>query len=279
MIGSRVLGCPDSYQEILLLKLLLPLKLKLKKHIAILALLLVVTSCKTKPAVLEADASASAKEIIENYNSQNKLDFQTLHIKGSTKYGLLSPNVDLRIKKDEIILISIRVPIAGTIIKAKVTPDYVSYYNDLQSEYFEGDYEFLSDFLGTELDFQKVQNLLLGRTLDDLGREKFVIEVEKNLYKLSSSRKDLKKVYFLESSNFRLVRQFVEQKHQNRSASVQYSNYKIQDNNALPFSVLINSSSEKDKNEFKIEYKSMEFNTEISFPYEIPDGYREIEID
>lgn len=245
----------------------------------ILSLLLIITSCKTKQSVLEADTSVSAKEIIENYNNRNQLDFQTLHIKGSTKYGFLSPNIDLRIKKDEIILVSIRVPLAGTIIKAKVTPDYVSYYNDLQSEYFEGDYEFLSDFLGTELDFQKVQNLLLGRTLDNLSREKFIFEIENNLYKLSSSRKDLNKAYYFEPNNFRLVRQFVEQKHENRSAFVEYSNYKIQNNNVLPFTVFISSLNKKDKNEFKVEYKSMEFNTGISFPYEIPSGYRAIEID
>lgn len=228
---------------------------------------------------MEADLSVSTKEIVENYNSQNRLDFQTLHIKGSTKYGLLNPSIDLRIKKDEIILVSIRIPIGGTIIKAKVTPDYVSYYNKWESEYFEGDYEFLSDFLGMELDFQKVQNLLLGRTLDRLEKERFTYSVENNLYKLSSSRKDLEKSYYFEPNSFRLVRQFVGQKHENRSAFVQYSNYKEQDNNVLPFSVLINSLNGEDKNEFKVEYKSMEFNTGITFPYEIPSGYRAIEID
>lgn len=244
----------------------------------ILSLLLIITSCKTKQSVLEADTSVSAKEIIENYNNQNKLDFQVLHIKGSTSYSLFNVNLDIRIKKDEIILVSGRV-LGTTIVKAKITPDYVSYYNKWESEYFEGNYEFLSDFLGTELDFQKVQNLLLGRTLDNLSREKFIFEIENNLYKLSSSRKDLNKAYYFETNNFRLVRQFVEQKHENRSAFVEYSNYKTQNNNVLPFAVFISSLNKKDKNEFKVEYKSMEFNTEISFPYEIPSGYRAVEID
>lgn len=251
------------------------------KSLLIIFFFLIVISCKTKQSVFnKTDASISVKEVIENYTNQNQLDFQTLHIKGSTKYGLLSPAFDLRIKKDEIILVSIRIPLAGTIIKAKVTPEYVSYYNNLQSEYFEGDYEFLSDFVGTELSFQKVQNLLLGRTLDDLEQDKFTIEVEKNLYKLSSSsRYGIVKVYYFEPINFRLVKQFVEQKYKNQSASVEYSTYKIQNNNVLPFSILLNSMNEGEQNEFKVEYKSMEFNTAISFPYEIPEGYRRIEID
>ena len=255
------------------------LKLPLKKHTVLLVLLLAVTSCKTKQSVVsEADTSLHSKEIIQKYKQQNSLNFKTLHIKGNTSYQIFNVNLDIRIKKDEIILVSGRF-LGTTIVKAKITPDYVSYYNKWESEYFEGDYDILSEFLGTELDFQKVQNLLLGRTLDELDREKFVFEVENNLYKLSSNRSDLNKSYYFEPDNFRLVKQFVEQKHENRSAFVEYSNYKEQDNSILPFFVLINSLNKNEKNEFKVEYKSMEFNTEISFPYDIPSGYREIKID
>lgn len=250
----------------------------LKKYIAFLALFVLVTSCKTKQSVLEADTSVSVKEVIKNHKSQNSLDFKTLHIKGNTSYSLFNISLDIRIKKDEIILVSCRAPLVGTVIKAYITPDYISYYNKWDSEYFEGDYAFLSDFLGTELDFQKVQNLLLGRTLDELDRERFVYAIENNLYKLSSERRDLSKAYYFDPSEFNLVKQYVEQKHQNRSAFIEYSNYKTYKNNKLPYSVFIFSLNEKDKNEFKVDYKTIDFDTEISFPYNIPDGYKKIEI-
>lgn len=258
------------------------MKLSLKLPLILsLILSLTLTSCKTKQSVVssEADSSKSAKEIIREYNRTDNLDFETLHIKGSTSYQIFNINLDIRIKKDEIILVSCRAPIVGTVIKAYVTPDYVSYYNKWDSEYFEGDYEILSDFLGTELDFQKVQNLLLGRTIDDLGREKFTLEIENNLYKLSSKRGSLNKAYFFEPDHFRLKKQFAEQPSENRSASIEYSNYKIQNNTILPYSVLISSLNQKDKNEFKVDYKTIDFNTQISFPYEIPSGYKQIEID
>lgn len=243
-----------------------------------MVLLLVVTSCKTKNSVLEADTSVSVKEVVKNYKSQNSLDFKTLHIKGNTSYSLFNISLDIRIKKDEIILVSCRAPLVGTVIKAYITPDYISYYNKWDSEYFEGDYEFLSEFLGTELDFQKVQNLLLGRTLDEIDRERFVYAIENNLYKLSSNRSNLSKAYYFEPLDFNLVKQHVEQKHENRSAFVEYSNYKIHNSIKLPYSVFIFSLNGKDKNEFKVDYKTIDFNTEISFPYNIPDGYKKIEI-
>ncbi len=257
------------------------MKLTFKKYIPILAFFLILASCKTKQSTvsLEEMSSTSLKEITRAYNKTSNLDFKTLHIKGSTSYSFFNITLDIRIKKDEIILVSCRAPIVGTAIKAYITPDYVSYYNKLENEYFEGDYEVLSEFLGTELDFQKVQNLLLGRTLDGLDQDKFVHTVENNLYKLSTNQKNLTKAYYFEPIDFNLVKQFVEQKYEDRSAFVEYSSYKTSNNTKLPYTIFISSLNGKDKNEFKVDYKSIDFDTEITFPYEIPTGFKQIRID
>jgi len=253
----------------------------MRKYIAIAALVLLVMSCKSKKTVFssEADASVSMREVVRNYDLQSALAFETLHIRGNTSVSIFNINLDIRIRKDKMILITARAPLMGNVAKVLITPDYVSYYYRQDSEYFEGDYEFLSNWLGMELDFQKVQNLLLGRTLEDLKRERLDIAIEDNLYKLSSSRYGLDKAYFFEPDNFRLAKQWVEQTQEKRSASIEYLKYRSQENNSLPSVILINTLSEKHKNEFQIEYRVFDFNTAISFPYEIPQGYKRIEID
>jgi hypothetical protein len=45
--------------------------------------------------------------------------------------------------------------------KASITPTSVSYYGT----YFEGDFSALSQWLGTDLDYNKIQNMLLGEAL------------------------------------------------------------------------------------------------------------------
>ncbi len=252
----------------------------MKKTIVVLVLFLSLLSCKSKHVASNTIAitDASSKEIVANYSKQAALDFKTLHIKGSTKYGFISPALDIRIKKDEMILVSIRIPIGGTIIKACATPEYISYYNKLEAEYYHGSYALLSNFLGIELDFKQVQHLLLGRAIDDLTREKLVSEIENNLYKLSSKKTNLNSAYFFDPISFRLVKQFIEQKQHNRSGSVEYADFRAQNNTILPYSININSISDDKQNEFKVNYKSIDFDTEISFPYQIPDGYKEVEI-
>ena len=74
-------------------------------------------------------------------------------------------------EKDKIIWLSAPLSVA----KVMITPDKVSYYNNWENVYFDGDFSLLSDLLGTELDFTKVQNLLLGETLFDLKEQKHVV--------------------------------------------------------------------------------------------------------
>lgn len=252
----------------------------MNKYISLLIFLLLLTSCKSRKnlAYSEANASLTTQKLIENYQS-NKLDFNTLHIKGNAKYGIYNPSVDIRIKKSEEILVSVRMPIIGVVAKAKITPNYVSYYQKIDNEYFEGEYELLSHLLGTELDYQKVENLLLGKAIDDLKKEKFRFSVEDNRYRLTTMYSSLKKSYFFEPDNFRLERQFLEQPLEGRNVLISYSGYKNYEENVLPHSIVMDVDNQKDKKEIRIEYKSVEFNTNISFPYEIPRGYSEVIID
>ena len=106
----------------------------------------------------------------------NKSDFKTLYIKSNVKYNdeKQSQNLtaEIKIKKDEQILVSIRF-LGITMAKALITPASVSYYEKLNSTYFEGDFSTLSKWLGTDLDFNKVQNILIGQAIDDLTKGKY----------------------------------------------------------------------------------------------------------
>jgi hypothetical protein len=43
----------------------------------------------------------------------------------------------------------------------------------IKGTYFEGDFSALSQWLGTDLDYNKIQNMLLGEPLDDLSKGKY----------------------------------------------------------------------------------------------------------
>ena len=246
-------------------------------------LIVFLIGCKSKQAV----ATAAANDNIEvtkiiNGHYKNEHDFSTLNIRANAKYEdekqSHSMNADIRIKKDEIIWINIKflgIPMA----KAMITPTKVSYYEKINNTYFEGDFSMLSNWLGTDLDFSKVQNLFLGKAIDDLTKEKWVSEINEKLYKLSKpSDSDISKEFYFEAANYLLKKETISQTSQNRTLEIQYPSHKSVEKMFLPNEINI-KASQKNNVSIDIEYKSTTFNENLSYSYSIPNDYKAIEID
>lgn len=242
-------------------------------------------SCKAKlPVVKESVATneLSADKII-NQHYKTRKDFKTAYIKADIEYKdeKQSQNVsaEIKIQKDKTIMISVRF-LGFTVAKGIVTPTSVSYYEKIGSQYFEGDYTSLSKWLGTDLDFFKLQNLLLGTAIDDLKKNNYKAAIVDNLYKLENKKfNETEKFFYFEAENYFLKRQEIDQKFKNRSISILYNEYKDFATFTLPTQILINVENESKKTTINIEYKSAIFNEELSFPYKVPDGYNKINID
>ena len=255
----------------------------MKKYFALFILIL-VASCKPKAFLAEGTASKtlSADKIISNHYS-NKTDFSTLSIKASAKYqdDKQSQNVqaEIRIKKDEKILVSIRI-LGITMAKALITPTSVQYYEKIGSKYFEGDYVALSKWLGTDLDFQKVQNMFIGKAIDDLHKGNYAVSIMEKLYKLQCNPDgNTDKTFFFESGNFLVKKQEINQVNLDRTLQVVYPDYKKYNEMILPLSLAIDARQKESKTTIDIEYKNVSFNEELTFPYSVPEGYERIFID
>ena len=162
-------------------------------------------SCKSKQKVLNSKPNisivenASVLNIIKNHYAI-KRDFKTAYFKANVDYSdpkqSISVSADIRIKKDEIILVSVKF-LGFAVAKALITPTQVKYYEKTSGKYFEGDYKTLSNWLGTELDFQKVQNMLLGQTIDNLSEGKYTLTMDQNMPKLEDNLEGKFKKYFV----------------------------------------------------------------------------------
>ncbi|MBA9073402.1 hypothetical protein GGR22_001528 [Flavobacterium gossypii] len=256
----------------------------MKKYI-IIALGIFFFSCNSKKAVIaEGNASevvASAK-VIENHYKL-KRNFSTVYIKSSAKYKddkmSQSVSAEIRIKKDEQILVSIRF-LGITMAKALITPKEVKYYEKIGNKFFEGDYSTLSKWLGTELDFQKVQNMLIGEAMDDLTKGKYTTTIDENLYKLEdNSNKNTAKSFYFEAANYLIKKQEVVQSKEDRRLQISYPSHKEYPETVLPAQLIIDAMQGGKKTNINIDYNSVSFNENLTFPYSVPDGYERIYID
>lgn len=257
----------------------------MKKIAIILFAVVSLTSCKTKQAVIaegNAGEEKAVKEIIEGHY-KNAKDFKTVLIKASVDYKdkktKQSINAEVRIKKDETILVSVRF-LGITMAKAIITPTRVSYYEKINSTYFDGDYAALSRWLGTELDYEKVQNMLLGNAIYDLNKGKYSASLENGQYKLQSmDRSAISKFFLFEGANFLLKNESIKQGGQEpRSLQISYPSHREYPKAVLPSAIKI-EAEQKDNVTLNIEYNTVTFDENLTFPYEVPEGYDQIFID
>lgn len=255
----------------------------MKKYIAIVLISVFVISCKSKAVAVQNSneikeiSPKEEKKVIENHYN-NKLDFSTLYIKASARYvdEKQSQNVtaEIKIEKDKQILVSVRF-LGITMAKALITPTAVSYYEKINSTYYDGDFTTLSKWLGTELDYSKVQNLLVGEALDDLRKGKYTQTIVENLFRLEDEKETtIKKTFFLDPEKYLVQKEEISQPTENRMLEIVYSDSKVFNQGTLPTSVQINAIQPKGKTNINLNYNNISFNEELSFPYSVPSGDR-----
>jgi hypothetical protein len=256
----------------------------MKQVFGIMIILFSLVGCKAKKGIVEGKASddLTTQKIIENHYA-SKSDFSTAYIRANAKYKdknqSLAFSAEIKMKKDEMILVSIRF-LGITMAKGLITPSEVKYYEKNGGKFFEGDYTTLSNWLGTDLDFFKVQNMLIGKAMDDLRKGKYSNLIEDKWYKLQElTDQQNVKSYSFEAINFLIKKQEIEQVQKNRKLIVSYPSHKEYKEAILPLNLLIEAIQNSEKTSISMEYNSITFNEQLSFPYNVPSGYEQLFIE
>ncbi|WP_298755328.1 DUF4292 domain-containing protein [uncultured Psychroserpens sp.] len=237
-------------------------------------------SCKSARSVVASgkiDDKLSAKQLIKE-NGKRDAKFKTLQAK--VKIDIIqdlkesSYTLNLRMEKDKTIWISATLGLARAII----TPNSVRFYDKINNQYFDGDYKLLSDLLGIELNFDKVQSLLIGEPLYDLNDDKYIISTNENSYILQPKNQDLFLELFLllNPSHFKMDSQQLLQPSKKRFLQIDYLGYQKVDKEILPQNMKIIAVEDSEELNVVMEYKSVSVNEDVRFPFKIPSGFDEI---
>ncbi len=246
--------------------------------------LIVLNSCKSTKVIGESGIKKlSAEKIIANHYNRS-FNFETLNAKIKIKYDdgkqSFNPGATLRFEKDKTIWISVKM-LGITLAKALITPEKVSYYEKIENTYFEGDFKVLSEWLGTDdLDFDKVQQLLLGQALFNLRDDKYKSSIVDQGYQLQP-KKELElfeRLFLLRPDSFKMAAQQLKQPIENRNLNIAYRSYQKVGNQEFPKEIFIEAQQDKRKTTITLEYKVVDYNAKVSFPFTIPSGYKEVTI-
>lgn len=253
--------------------------MKVFKILFVIIMLLIVSckSTKTISSTSDLNSNLSSKQIIRAHTKQDA-KFKTLQSRVKVEYiqGNRSQmhTINLRMEKDKTIWLSATLGV----VRAKLTPQKVSFYNKLDNTYFEGDFSLISDLLGTDLNFDNVQNLLLGEALFNLNNQAYNVDIHEASYVLyPKDQNALYEIFFLlNPSHFKMDSQQLAQSLKRRMLEIDYKNYQKVKKQVLPQFIKIIALEGNKETIINMEFKSISLNSDLRFPFRIPSGFEEI---
>ena len=262
--------------------------------------LLFLFSCKAPKEVVKVKLEHySTKELLEKLDS-NEIKFESL----STKADITvfdeketSFKAHLRIKKDSAIWISITPALGIEMARVLITKDTVMFMDRIHNKYFVGDFAFINKSFNVELDYNMLEALLVGNSIDFEKNEKIktAIDRQKDFYFIGTERKrkvkkdikkDIKKdkeviknqtqILWIYPESFKIAELMLKDPEKDQSLQGVFSEHKLVNEQLFPFK--LNFMVESKKNlKIDVEYGKITLNNTLNFSFKIPEKYEQIQ--
>jgi outer membrane lipoprotein-sorting protein len=246
-----------------------------KKISLILIILVSLVGCKsTKTGSGAGAGEKSARAVLKTFEG-NLADFKTAN--GKMKAGYESKDdsqsitITYRIEKDKAIWLSAKVMGLLPVAKVYITPDRFQYYEKINKTYFDGDFAMAEEYLGVEVDFENLQNLLIGRPMYELKKNQMLFDDNAYVF-LQNIKSILAYSAIIDGRQFEMKSQSV-QNINNESLKVEYSKFQTVDKKKFPYKLKMTAKKQDEVVLIDIEYRSVVFDEDLSFPFSIPNNY------
>jgi len=231
-----------------------------------------ITSCGSALTAADtANATAKKASVVKAHNN-NSTDFKTMKSRLSVRYKDESQSyrvsVDMRIEKGKQIWMSAKF-MGFTAAKVYITPDRVQFYEKLKKRSFDGDFSLISDFLGEPLEYQQLEDLLLGQAVESLQQHDF--SIADNQYQFAQSRL-IEKLFKLRPTDFKLSEQSIKKPSEDSYLVITYPEYQDVEKRIIPRELKVDAKRAKRRSQVEIEFRNVEFDQKLSFPFSIPSN-------
>ncbi|MFV0220426.1 DUF4292 domain-containing protein [Empedobacter falsenii] len=260
----------------------------IKKLTYIFCLGVLATACNTqKVAKVDKDntevVSASSKIIQQTLSK--KSSFKDVIVRGKASTDLGNVNATISIKNGQKISVNLsKLGYVGA--SALITPEGFAAYEKLGKTYYEGDFSIANKLLKVDfIDYQKLQNLMLGKVFVDLNPTDYTATFTNNQYTITYNKNQAiatspKEGEYIQTyvfdNGFRLKEAHLKDPKRKMEVDLAYDNWIKAGAEEFPKNVKI-IIKEKKTRQIDLEYNSFTFQ-ETNTPFSIPDGYKKKEI-
>ena len=225
---------------------------------------------------LSLDLKSVVKEIkksenkFKNVRNRAKIEFDN----GKTIQSIV---LNLRVAENEVLWISASmiVPIA----KALITKDQFVFYEKFQRTYIDTSLKNNKGLL-PPISIELIQNILFGKPVVNVDSRNWKIIQNPMQYVLtpSNNQDNIQPTMFFNPKDFVLEEQRIYFSSINTLLVVEYNNFKSLNEKNIPTEVFMSIIRNGKISKITIEYSQIDFPQNLTFPIEIPEGYKKINI-
>lgn len=254
----------------------------MKVFIPIIVFFMVLSGCSVNKtnsnnaSDLSLDLKSVVKEIkksenkFKNVRNRAKIEFDN----GKTIQSIV---LNLRVAENEVLWISASmiVPIA----KALITKDQLVFYEKFQRTYIDTSLKNNKGLL-QPISIELIQNILFGKPVVDVDSRNWKIIQNPMQYVLTPSKnqENIQPTMFFNPKDFVLEEQRIYFSSINALLIVEYNNFKSLNEKNIPTEVFMSIIQNGKISKITIEYSQIDFPQNLTFPIEIPEGYKKINI-
>lgn len=198
----------------------------------------------------------------------------------------------IRMRYDSVIWISLSPALGIEVARLMISTDTIRFLNRLEKNYFEGDYALITGFLGTSIDFNMVQALILGNDFAYYENNTFRASVDNNQYRLSTTGRQKLKKYLKQSEtpdilvqslwlspeNYRIKKIHLKEfGDENQRLHIDYVEHEQVSGNYFPSKIHMEVIKQNNRFDLVIELNAIEINKSQTFPFKVPERFQKLQ--
>jgi len=243
-------------------------------------------SCKAKKLAIVKQATTTDSAVKPVDTKKNKLDairaaqttFNTFSGKARTVLNINGSSNDvtlnIRIKRDQKIWISITAIAGIEAARILITPDSILIINRLQSIYVKQPFSYINSVAGNQVNYKTIESLLIGNAIPELLNENADFKTSADSTMLTGNLQDLAYKLIVDTG-MRVTQTNLSD--QNAAQSLQVTNRTFIQAGAreIPSQIDITSSVKDKKIQVNLHYVKTDFDLPLEYPFSIPARYKE----
>lgn len=263
----------------------------LNRGLYVLLILGLFASCKAKKAAVATAgstdsalvpttqapefASTARADKLDSVRS-NQANFNTLSGKAKAALSIGSNSNDvtmnIRIKNNEAIWVSVTAIAGLEVARALITPDSVKVINRLENEYIKKPFSYLYEFTNNKINFATLQSVLVGNVVPDFLTESTDVDINGSKATLVNTIGSMiYKVLLNEQS--KVSQSNLSDSAAAQSLAVSYGDFQLVLQQQIPHSIVMKSQAKNKNISLDLNFSKIELDVPVDIPFRVPDRY------